>query len=68
MPGVSKCLTRAGVFFTFYEPKSKRTYCFEGDPHKAAAFVPMPTGAKGADHDMRMQVVELIWRAGRKNG
>jgi hypothetical protein len=55
------------LFFTAFDPKSKRTYCFEGKQEVAAAFVPALFPASG-DRDARMQVTEIIRKGRRKNG
>jgi len=48
------------LFFTFYEPTSKRIYCFEGDPQRAASLVPTPIGDSKGEQNIRMQIVEVI--------
>jgi hypothetical protein len=48
------------LFFTFYEPTSRRIYCFEGDPQRAALLVPTPIGDSKAEQNLRMQVVEVM--------
>jgi hypothetical protein len=49
------------LFFTVYEPQSKRTYCFEGNVQEAASMVPIPIGsAKGDDQNIRAQIVEIL--------
>ena len=48
------------LFFTFYEPKSKRVYCFEGDPQQAASIVPIPLGDTKGDQNLRAQIVKVI--------
>jgi hypothetical protein len=56
------------LFFTVYEPQSKRIYCFEGSPQKAAGFVAAPAGPNGRDQDLRMQLGELLKLLGVRNG
>jgi hypothetical protein len=48
------------VFLTYYEPKTKRIYCFEGDTEKIASIIPASLASKDGDEDIRTQVTQ-IW-------
>jgi hypothetical protein len=55
------------LFFTAYDSKSKRTYCFQGDARSVHPFVPDPFPSNG-DRDVRVQLTEISVEGASPNG
>ena len=55
------------MFMTIYDPKSKRTYCFEREAKNVVMLLPSPFPQTG-DRDARIQLSEIILKGTRANG